>query len=769
MSVANLPFKVSARTARLIGRENVANPEAAVIELVKNGYDADGADVHIIFEGNDLYIVDNGHGMDLDTIENSWMVIGTDNKELTPKTPRGRIRSGAKGIGRFALDKLGAHSIMYTLQDEQAVALRLEVSWADFEKSSKTVDGVSATLEQLKKSEFENIYKRLVGKNVDSGTILHIQQLREVWSKRNIDRLFSSLRSLVPPASDKEFKISLKSEQFPKEYGNVRPLVVTDFDYKLNAFYDASNQELRFDLTRNEFDVQMLNKKYAGVYKEKGMGVYPFDPLTFENAKYKGVKALDEILPGIKHYSDALKGIGDFSFELTFAKNKKPNDEDFEKYPYKTVDYRERIEWLKKFGGIRIFRDNFRVRPYGENGDDWLRLGERQAQSPGGPGQRMGGYKVRPNQVTGSVYISRLSNAVLEDKSSREGIVENDSFELLKNIIKAILTILENDRNQVFFSLSELYKKTNEQEAVRLRAKEAIAKVKADKDQANKADNSFNQKSEYAERIADYVEVLESKSHDKDEEIKILRSLASAGIITAAAAHELSGLKNHMSVRARQFERLLEKHLKREEFVNESAAHDPFKRIAQMAESDRKIVSWMDYALMPLRRDRRLRNKIKAKEYFEGLQVIWDTLLEDRKIKLTINSNVKAETAIKAFPIDLDTIFNNLLINSTEAFIARKSTDDRKITIGLEEQAGRIKITYEDNAGGLDDSFKKDTEGIFMPHVTTKVNLTGEATGTGMGMYLVKATVDENAGSVTIEDAPGRFKLLIGLQAYDGK
>ena len=767
--MTELVFKVSARTARLIGRENVANPEAAVIELVKNGYDADSGEVFIIFDHDDLYLIDDGHGMSLETIKNSWMVIGTDTKELAPKTPKGRIRSGAKGIGRFALDKLGASTVMYTLHEGQPEALKLEVSWTDFEKSGKTVDSVNATLTQLDRGEFKNIYQRLVGKSPDSGTILHIQQLREVWGKRNIDKLFSSLRSLVPPVSDNEFKISLRSDQFPKEYGDVKPLVVTDFDYKLSAFYDATKQEVRFNLTRNEFDTRLLNKKYVNVYKEKGMGVYPYDLQTFEDGTYTGARTLNEILPGIKYDTDALKGIGDFSFEITFAKNKKPNDEDFEKYPYKIVDYRERTEWLRKFGGIRIFRDNFRVRPYGENGDDWLRLGERQAQSPGGPGQRMGGYKVRPNQVTGSVYISRLNNMVLEDKSSREGIVENNSFELLKSIIKAILTILESDRNQVFFSLSSLFNKTNEQEIVKQRAKEAIAIVKSSKNGANKSEHTQDQEGEYAERIADYVEVLESKSHDKDEEIKILRSLASAGIITAAAAHELSGLKNHMSVRAKQFERLLEKHLKKEDFVDESAAHDPFKRISQMAESDRKIVSWMDYALMPLRRDRRLRNKIKTNEYFEGLQDMWSALLEDRKIKLTINSSVRPETSVKAFPIDLDTIFNNLLINSTEAFIARKSTDDRKILIKVDEQAGKLKITYEDNAGGLDDSFKKDPEKIFMPHVTTKVNLTGEATGTGMGMYLVKATVDENEGAVTIDDAPGYFRLIIDLRAYDRK
>ncbi len=763
-----IPFKVSARTARLIGRENVANAEAAIIELVKNGYDADSKSIQIIFKGKDLYLIDNGHGMDPATLENGWMVIGTDNKQLSPKTPGGRIRSGAKGIGRFALDKLGGHTVMYTLQHDQQT-LKWEVSWENFEKSGKTVDDINASITTLDHSEFERLYKELVGTKAGSGTILHIQKLRDDWNKHSLDKLFYSLQALVPPASDKDFRIDLRSDRFPKKYGSVEPLIASGYDYELNASYDAKNQEIHFEVKRNELDVQLLHKSYMGIYEQKGMGTRPFDPETFKKGSYKGVKSLAEVIPGINESGVPLQGVGDFSFQLIFAKNTRPNDEDVEKYPYRTVDYRERNEWMKKFGGIRIFRDNFRVRPYGENRDDWLRLGERQAQSPGGPGQRIGGYKVRPNQVTGSVYISRLSNTNLEDKSSREGIVENEPFELFKNILKGILTILEEDRNRVFFSLSQLFKETSGDEVIKQRAKEAIAKVKKSEEEKSHHDNGRGRKEEYAERIADYVEVLESQGQDKDEEIKILRSLASAGIITAAAAHELNGLKNHMTVRTRQFEKLLEKYLNKDDFKDKSPAHDPFKRLDQMGESDKKIVSWMDYALMPLRRDRRLRNKINTEEYFAGLEEGWGSLLRDRRIGLKVKTDVPEGLSIKAFPIDLDTIFNNLLINSTEAFVSMKSTEERSITLEIGKRNQKLKIIYEDNAGGLDASFKDAPDRIFMPHITTKVNPAGEVTGTGMGMYLVKVIVDENEGSIIIDNVPGHFKLLIELQVYDGK
>jgi hypothetical protein len=107
--MTKIPFRVSARTARLIGRENIASSKGAIIELVKNGYDADSPLSLIYFhqERDCLYIIDSGDGMTQAVIEKHWMTIGTDNKTNDIFTATGRVRAGAKGIGRFALDKLG--------------------------------------------------------------------------------------------------------------------------------------------------------------------------------------------------------------------------------------------------------------------------------------------------------------------------------------------------------------------------------------------------------------------------------------------------------------------------------------------------------------------------------------------------------------------------------------------------------------------------------------------------------------------------------------
>lgn len=134
-------FTVSARTAKLIGQENFATAEGAIVELVKNAYDADAKNCIIIFKNHEeftenpvIYIVDNGIGMTSDVIKTNWMKIGTDDKLQNYMSEGGRVKTGAKGIGRFALDRLGFSSEMRTVSMEPAEGTIWRVEWSDFDR-----------------------------------------------------------------------------------------------------------------------------------------------------------------------------------------------------------------------------------------------------------------------------------------------------------------------------------------------------------------------------------------------------------------------------------------------------------------------------------------------------------------------------------------------------------------------------------------------------------------------------------------------------------
>ena len=147
-----LKYKISSRTTILIGREGVSRADGAIIELIKNTYDADADFCYIAFDvkNDTLYILDNGVGMTRDVIESSWMLIGTDNKKYSFVSKGKRVKSGEKGIGRFALDRLGSKCIMYTKSKDESLIYWYN-DWDKFEETGKTLDEIEADFEYLDK------------------------------------------------------------------------------------------------------------------------------------------------------------------------------------------------------------------------------------------------------------------------------------------------------------------------------------------------------------------------------------------------------------------------------------------------------------------------------------------------------------------------------------------------------------------------------------------------------------------------------------------
>ena len=764
-----IPFKVSARTARLIGRENVANADGAIIELLKNSHDADASRAALYFTRNgDILIVDNGHGMTGDIIEQLWMTIGTDDKALNPVSSKKRVKSGAKGIGRFALDRLGDTTDMYTKTKNSEGIIHWSVDWRSFDEFGLTVDNVEAGIEVVSDKSMDDIALSLSGKPYEdffsdnSGTILYIRLPRDSWDETMLDSLYENLEALAVPLTDDEFRLEMQAEVLPEKYGEVRPFIEDEYDMKLNAHYDAASQVVSGRIYRNELDIAQIEANLVGVFEQEGMGTSPYTLSEFERGYFDWSRSVKELMPGYVDTNNQLASIGSFDFEIVFAKQGESSDEeDAKKYPYKFVDYSKRKAWFNKFGGIKIFRDNFRVRPYGEKGNDWLDLGKRQAGSPQGAGQRIGPYRLRPRQVAGSVRISRISNVFFDDKSSREGIQENETFDVFKNLLLAITGLLERDRNVTFVAFSKLYDQTHETEQKKKKGREVAARVRRDSDNQD-AHKEYSQ--EDAEQMAETIEALDEDLHAANDHLSILRSLASAGLITAAAAHELRQLERHIKGRTSNLVDLISPLITKEAAAKRGEAYDPYILIKDLEKDDATILEWLHYALMPLQRDKRRRKNVYLHEYFESLNMTWQNFFKDRSISLKYSlRGSKDDNQVKMFPIDLETIFNNLVVNSVESFNRQKEQADRQITIICSAKGDSLQITYEDNGSGLDDAFRGSPSDVFIPQVTSKRDEHGNETGTGMGMYLVKSVVDENGGTVRITKIDKGFGVTIVL------
>ena len=497
-----IPFNVNAYTARLIGRENVSTLDGAILELVKNTYDAD-ADKCILYYDeleNALYLMDNGTGMTEEIIEKHWMTIGNSSKHTNYITNNGRIQTGAKGIGRFALDRVSDNCVMYTKNHPNNNIIEWRVNWNNFERVNNLTD-VTAEINYLDNNKLseclsihnEDLNNILSKYFVKTGTIFKLTNLREIWNDDLINQIKKSLSSLIPPGIENEFAIYFFSKDSKSEED---ALVVSEsidkYDYKIE-FKVYENKRIDIFISRNEFD---LGKDIDEIIRKAEF-------LTEDKEYFLGKKKIISTnIDSMLTYD--IDDLGKFDGILYFNKIQTSKD-DAKKYYYKDITGRK--NYSRIFGGIKLYRDGFRVRPYGEiesSGYDWLLLGARNNGSAAisHPTNR---WKVSPEQITGVINISRI-NINLPDQANRQGIVETKQFKALRDIIISIISKFEDDRQEVGRKFARLYEKEHPTKNI-----EEEINSKARKNE-NKTKNTENVTIE-----AKKAKILMDK---KDEEIK---------------------------------------------------------------------------------------------------------------------------------------------------------------------------------------------------------------------------------------------------------
>lgn len=751
----NVPFNISARTAKLIGLENFANAEGAIVELVKNAYDADAdvcvvvADIRESREDSKLYIIDNGSGMTEEVILRHWMTIGTDDKLVNAKSSiKKRVKSGAKGIGRFALNRLGRNVEMITFASEnKGNGYKWEVDWSAFDKA-ETLTEITASIdkycyeEAAKWFDDSGLKKLPIAEKLNftefQGTVLCISDLRDTWTDESLSNLLNNLEMLIPEHMQSIFTLYLYKMRDLEWSGKVNPTEYLDFDYKVSAFFDGV-KTIDVTIERNELNVSLLETKYVKVFNREAMQVSPYRLEDFRNKTIKKISFVSDQVP-----QDLLNNVGPFSFTFFFIKNTNSDDRERDgakKYPYNQIDSSARRNWLAKFGGVRIFRDEFRVRPYGENGNDWLALGRRQAQSPGGAGQKLGGYRIRPNQISGVVSISRLTNKAFEDKSSREGIQENDEFEVFKNILLRMISAFEEDRNYIMYNLSEQYK---EEHPVTVKAQDIAKETLSKTEKETQTDDALKLKT-----LAEGFQSLEEELDAKEAELAMLRGLASMGISVATYTHELRSVMLRLLPRNNLLRNILVKYLPVEQFSG-MRFNNPYKELDTMKGEDEKLYNWLLYSLHSIQRSKRDWKEINLSEYFNGFVSGWEPSLSKKNIKIVSDFTELGEARIDAIEMDLDSVYNNFIANSINAFL--KSPEMNKtITIRAINDHGYAVIDFVDNGCGLAVEYKDNPDVIFNAFETSIVDGKNNKIGTGMGLFIAKGVIDKfNDSNISI-------------------
>jgi signal transduction histidine kinase len=774
--VIELPFKVSARTARLIGRENVSNSEGALIELVKNCYDADSSFCIIHFDrSGNLNILDNGTGMSSEVIRTHWMTIGTNHKEIAIKSSGGRVRTGAKGIGRFALDKLGEKCELYTFHPKSSENILWKVNWNDFESQKSTViDDIKASLEFLAEDSFDNFVKAKFSRNTEivngieghkmkSGTLISIKGLRDPWTKKELDNVFKGLSSLIPPREDKFFQIFLFSDVFPSEYGEVVNELFEDYDYKLIAECD-DKKNIVITLFRNEFDVDKIDKR---VFRLNEFKKFPYDKNTFFKKSFKQKYTAEQLLPGFsdtQQYSELSK-IGSFKFTLYFLK-RGMRTPDQVRFFYKDIKSDVRSKWLDEYGGIRIYRDGFRVRPYGEpqsGAYDWLSLAIRHQTNTAGVASKTDTWKVREQNLSGVLEISRITSPIIDDRANREGIQETPAFALMRDLLVKIIEVFEKDRRYVTRGFDRFFEENNKTAHL----EEQVDKIR-DKHRKKKIGKNASSEEIEIKLLSEHSDQLEFKIEELVSEAKILRAMASSGAMVASFVHELNGIKSHLIERNKTAKELILPLIDKVKLSQLPKHRNPIVYLDEIENYDQKLLNWMKFTLDTIVKDKRKRKTIKLVKYFEHFEKNWRDHLSARGANLILN-DIDSNIQLRAFEIDLDTIFNNLVVNSIDAFQRRNAGNVRDIEIKCRIQNRNMKIQYSDTGPGLSKDIK-DPNDIFNIYFSTKRDpSTGEEIGTGIGMWLVKNCVEEYKGKVQIDQPKKGFAMSIIIPLGESK
>lgn len=835
-----VPFSVSARTALLIGQQNFTNAEGAIIELVKNTYDADSAYCLVLFDipfadvptvldtqlladyqlhdligayyspgkdstyelkeelsaenlealrkalnrHNRICIADSGQGMTSAIIAGQWMMIGTGNKERDYLSKEGRVQTGAKGIGRFALDRLGSLTRLWTKpKDSPEKGTYWEMDWQQFETPDLALSDITATVnnsevisvEDCVSGVFGNFpwYKKIPAGTFANGTFIEISSLRDNWRLKEIEAAFKGLEALIPP---KEllipFRVFQAFAQQPLLFGEVETAFFNDYDYKMQARFDSETLSVHFEMTRNEVDLAAVNKRYRKVFEEAKP---PYDLQTLKARIFSFTRPVEQVIKWKKTEAniDRLKAVGDFELTFYFLKNTSIRKDEFA-YPMKEISPAERTKTLQRFGGIKIYRDSFRVRPYGDPGNDWLDLGRRVAQSPAGVGQRIGDWRVGSNQVAGIITISRVTNAELKDKSDRGSLVENDAFNQFKRILTGMINQFEIDRSTLYhpvYLFNEAEKRRLEDERILAEAQilaekiyqQRVADEKKDAGEQPEnhngpepGDNGQAEKDAYQQMAEETIRRFQ-QPEDKDAEIAQVRNLASLGLIMASFAHELRNVQYNTS-EINDLEAIYERIVN--EVARQTKDYRNGKDILELLKADNaRVKHWVDYSLTSIKKDKRQRKELRFNDYFATLANDWHFPLADRFIELTVTP-AEGTYSFRAFEMDMNTIFSNLITNSIDSFVSAEAVIDRTIGISHQVLDERVVIIYQDNGPGLPDVFS-DRDEVFLPFTTSKKDKDGQDIGTGLGMYLVKNVIESYNGSVAILDSDFGFSLMI--------
>ncbi len=740
MQKTPLQFKISSALKNIIGSDLISDDFIAVFELVKNSYDAHATKVEITFENiytNNAKIIikDNGKGMNYEDLINKWLFVaysakkdGTeeDSYDYRDKIKIKRAYAGAKGIGRFSCDRLGGQLYLETIKDEQNSKVEtLLTEWDKFEGNLKEeFVNISVIHEIISQSNF----------NVQKGTVLEISNLKSEWNRNKFIDLKDSLAKLINPNTqieNDEFSIhlnvpnELENDKKETEYhktinGNIKNLIFETLEIKTTKIFSKIIGK----------DKKLIETSLI----EGGKLVYKI----IEENKYENLFNVDCELYFLNH-----------SAKLTFKK----------RMGVDSVAY----------GHIFVYKNGLRIYPYGDRYEDPLKMDNRKAQ----------GYNryLGTRETMGYISINEPNDELRETSSRGDGLIKSKPyFELvdwfydnLKRLEKYIIDITDwgNDlSNDDYIKLDT----QNRQQAVQdlisnlTKSKDLISFEVApeifeiiDRKQEKSTKNTLTKIKKQLEsddydkvaiidsisKIEKNLDTLKKSSEEAGEEAlenlikneELTENLevekkkgAFQGSLIGTDKERIIGLQHqiyHSSSRVSRSLKLLLQHLGAENLDEKTKKY--IKIISLESSKINSIANFVTKANFNLKASEITTDVIDfIIDYITEIYLIEDKVI-DIGIKITFINNFKTDYIKEFRPLELTTIFDNLISNSEKA-------DAKNIQIVFNENKGKLDIEINDNGKGI--SEKNISEVFEMGYTTTK--------GSGIGLFQVHDLVTNN-------------------------
>ncbi|MGH2666709.1 sensor histidine kinase [Flavobacterium sp.] len=683
-------FSVDAGIINRLGKELVGRAETAVSELVKNAYDADATSVELLFVNTDavggtLEIFDNGNGMTREQLINGFMRLSSSDKFHNPVSPKfNRVRAGKKGIGRFATQRLGRKLTILTKAENSSTGLKLEVDWNRYEIDND-LSSIQNPISELQL-------------DFSSGTKLIISDLREAWWETPIKRVFRYISDLLQPTF-----LSKKS-------------------LNLNIASENSNESFVTKFIKSNDGVNHIIADVDSMIFDHAIGII--------EGYIENNHGITEVVSNRFNVNDTIDIPGDFSLleNIHFKSYYFIYKFDWYDGYIPKMDYNKIADLGANNGGIKLYRNGFRVLPYGERGNDWINIDKNSVKA-----QNNAYVPFNNHNFFGFVEVIDSSGENFEETSSREGLIENEAFSQLTDF--------------VYKALRQAAMRIN---SARLQEKNSSNQNNGSSSNSESNSSSGNTSDRTGQSTKEKLESLKKDDPDtnsiideaisKLEEIEMLRVLAGIGLNIAEFTHEIrqfvpsfNGSINYL------IEQDFDENI-RSSLLN---LQDNFNRF-------KSYTSYIDHTIT--QNSNREKRPIDLRSAVRSFHEIVLKDLQAENILLTEEYYGYDLYTYSMHPSELTSILYNLYTNAKKA-IKRVNRNDGKIQIICGKDDGIIYIEFLDNGDGIPE---KNKNRIFDAFFTTSApsgidaSQNEMATGTGLGLKIVKDIISAYSGTIDL-------------------